>query len=36
LAQLKPIPEHEASGEAARVYEEIRETLGIVFVPNFF
>jgi len=36
LAQLKPIPEHEASGEAGRVYEEIRETLGIVFVPNFF
>lgn len=36
MAQLKPIPEHEASGEAARVYEEIRETLGIVFVPNFF
>jgi uncharacterized peroxidase-related enzyme len=36
LAQLQPIPEHEATGEAARVYEEIRETLGIVFVPNFF
>ena len=36
MAQLKTIPEHEANGEVARVYEEIRETLGIVFVPNFF
>jgi uncharacterized peroxidase-related enzyme len=36
MPHLAPVPEHEARGEVARVYEEIRETLGIVFVPNFF
>ena len=36
MAELATIPEHEARGEVARVYGEIREALGIVFVPNFF
>jgi uncharacterized peroxidase-related enzyme len=36
MAELATIPELEARGEVARVYGEIREALGIVFVPNFF
>ena len=36
MAHLALIPEHDARGEVARVYGEIRETLGIVFVPHFF
>ena len=36
MAHLALIPERDARGEVARVYGEIRETLGIVFVPNFF
>ena len=36
MGSLKPIAEREAQGEAARVYAEIREALGISFVPNFF
>ena len=36
MALITPIPEHAERGDVARVYEEIRETLGIAFVPNFF
>ena len=36
MTQLQLVPERGAQGEVARVYAEIRETLGISFVPNFF
>jgi uncharacterized peroxidase-related enzyme len=36
MAQLQLVSEWGAQGEVARVYAEIRETLGISFVPNFF
>jgi hypothetical protein len=36
LAQLQLVSEQGAQGEVGRVYAEIRETLGISFVPNFF
>jgi len=36
MAQLQLVSEQAAQGEIGRVYAEIRETLGISFVPNFF
>ena len=36
MAQLQLVSERGAQGEVGRVYAEIRETLGISFVPNFF
>jgi hypothetical protein len=33
---LQLVSEQGAQGEVGRVYAEIRETLGISFVPNFF
>lgn len=36
MEQLQLVPERGAQGEVGRVYAEIRETLGISFVPNFF
>jgi uncharacterized peroxidase-related enzyme len=36
MARLQLVSERGAQGEVGRVYAEIRETLGISFVPNFF
>ena len=36
MASIKMIPEEEATGKVKKIYEEIRETLGIDFVPNMY
>jgi alkylhydroperoxidase/carboxymuconolactone decarboxylase family protein YurZ len=36
MASIKMIPEEEATGNVKQIYEEIKETLGIDFVPNMY
>jgi alkylhydroperoxidase/carboxymuconolactone decarboxylase family protein YurZ len=36
MASIKIIPEEEATGKVKKIYEEIKETLGIDFVPNMY
>ena len=36
MASIKMISEEEASGKVKDIYEEIRSTLGIDFVPNLY
>jgi alkylhydroperoxidase/carboxymuconolactone decarboxylase family protein YurZ len=36
MASAKMIPEEEATGRVKELYEEIREGLGIDFVPNMY
>ncbi len=36
MASIKMIPEEEATGKVKIVYEDIKETLGIDFVPNMY
>jgi alkylhydroperoxidase/carboxymuconolactone decarboxylase family protein YurZ len=36
MASAKMVSEEEASGRVKELYEEIRETLGIDFVPNMY
>ena len=36
VATVRPVSEAEASGTVAAVYEDIRRTKGIDFVPNFW
>ena len=36
MATIKMIEEDKAEGAVAKIYEEIRETLGIEFVPNMY
>ena len=36
MASTKMIPEDEATGKVKEIYEDIRQTLGIDFVPNMY
>jgi alkylhydroperoxidase/carboxymuconolactone decarboxylase family protein YurZ len=36
MASVKMIPEEEATGRVKELYDDIRETLGIDFVPNMY
>jgi alkylhydroperoxidase/carboxymuconolactone decarboxylase family protein YurZ len=36
MASIKMIPEEEASGKVKEIYEEIKDSLGIDFVPNMY
>jgi len=36
MASIKMIPEEEASGKVKDIYEEIKDSLGIDFVPNMY
>ena len=36
VATVTPVPEQTATGKVAAVYEDIRKTKGIDFVPNFW
>ena len=36
MASIKMIPEEEASGKVKDIYEEIKASLGIDFVPNMY
>jgi alkylhydroperoxidase family enzyme len=36
MASIKLIPEEEATGRAAEIYREIKQSLGIDFVPNMY
>lgn len=36
IATVAPIEESDATGEVAEIYEDIRQTKGIDFVPNFW
>ena len=36
MASVKLIPEDEATGKVKALYEEIKESLGIDFVPNLY
>jgi len=36
MASPKMVPEDEATGRVKELYDEIRETLGIDFVPNMY
>jgi hypothetical protein len=36
MASIELIPEQEATGGVLEVYEDIKETLGIDFVPNMY
>ena len=36
MASAKMISEEEATGKVKEIYEEIKETLGIDFVPNMY
>jgi alkylhydroperoxidase/carboxymuconolactone decarboxylase family protein YurZ len=36
MASIKMITEEEATGTVKEIYEDIRETLGIDFVPNMY
>ena len=36
MAPIKMISEDEATGKAKEIYEDIKETLGIDFVPNMY
>ncbi len=34
MASIRMIPEEEAEGKVKAIYEDIKESLGIDFVPN--
>lgn len=36
MASVKMIPEDQATGRVKEIYQEIRDTLGIDFVPNMY
>jgi alkylhydroperoxidase/carboxymuconolactone decarboxylase family protein YurZ len=36
MATIRMIPEEEAIGKVKEIYEEIKRTLGISFVPNLY
>ncbi len=36
MAVIKMIPEEEATGKVQAIYDEIKSTLGIGFVPNLY
>ena len=36
MASIEMVPEDEATGIVAELYEDIRSTLGIDFVPNMY
>ncbi len=36
MATIKMIPEDEATGKVKEIYDDIRQTLGISFVPNLY
>jgi hypothetical protein len=36
MASIRLIPEDEATGQVKEIYEDIKETLGIGFVPNLY
>jgi hypothetical protein len=36
MASIKMIDEDEATGKTKEIYEDIRQALGIDFVPNMF
>jgi alkylhydroperoxidase/carboxymuconolactone decarboxylase family protein YurZ len=36
MASVQLIPEEEATGTVKEIYEEIKQTLGIDFVPNMY
>ncbi len=36
MVSIKMIPEEEASGKVKEIYEEIKSSLGIDFVPNMY
>ena len=36
MASIRLIPEDEATGKVKEIYEDIKETLGIGFVPNLY
>ncbi len=36
MASIKMIPEDDATGKVKEVYEDIKQTLGISFVPNLY
>ena len=36
MASIEMVPENEATGRVKDIYDEIRESLGIDFVPNMF
>ena len=36
MASIRMIPEEEAEGKVKAIYEDIKESLGIDFVPNLY
>jgi alkylhydroperoxidase/carboxymuconolactone decarboxylase family protein YurZ len=36
MASVKMIPEDQATGRVKEIYDEIKDTLGIDFVPNMY
>ena len=36
MASIRLIPEDEATGKVREIYEDIKQTLGIGFVPNLY
>ncbi len=36
MASIRMIPEEEATGTVKEIYEDIKQTLGISFVPNLY
>jgi alkylhydroperoxidase/carboxymuconolactone decarboxylase family protein YurZ len=36
MAAIRMIPEDEATGRVKEIYEDIKQTLGIGFVPNLY
>ena len=36
MTSIKLIPEEEATGKVKEIYQEIKDTLGIDFVPNMY
>ena len=36
MASIRMIPEEEATGKVKEIYQEIKDTLGIDFVPNMY
>ena len=36
MATIKMVAEEEATGKVSKIYQEIRESLGIDFVPNMY
>jgi AhpD family alkylhydroperoxidase len=36
MLKIPPIPEHEATGKVAAIYEEIKSSRGLAEVPNFW